>query len=55
MLVVPEGVRRAQVSEDDLAEALRLRVQHDDVSKVRLAYMERSGEITVIPRRPGKP
>lgn len=53
--VVPDGVRRAQVSEDDLAEALRLRVQHDDVSKVGVAYMERSGEITVIPRGAGKP
>ncbi len=49
--VLRDGVRRAQISEDDLAEALRLRIQDEDVSKVAVAYMERSGEISVIPRR----
>ena len=48
--VLKDGVRRAQMSEDDLGEALRLQVQHEDVSKVAVAYMERSGEISVIPR-----
>jgi|SRR5688572_31017184 len=48
---VLDGVRRAQVSEDDLAEALRLKIQDEEVSKVAVAYMERSGEISVIPRR----
>lgn len=49
--VLHDGVRRAQLSEDDLAAVLRLQIQEEDVSKVALAYMERSGEISVIPRR----
>jgi uncharacterized membrane protein YcaP (DUF421 family) len=49
--VLQDGVRRAQVSEDDLAEALRLKIQDEEVSKVAAAYMERSGEISVIPHR----
>lgn len=48
--VLHDGVRRAQISEEDLAEALRLQIQDEDVSKVAIAYMERSGEISVIPR-----
>lgn len=48
--VLPEGVRRAQISEEDLAAALRLQIRDEDVSKVALAYMERSGDISVIPR-----
>jgi uncharacterized membrane protein YcaP (DUF421 family) len=51
--VLRDGARRAQLSDDDLAEALRLRLQHEDVSKVAAAYMERSGEISVIPRLRG--
>jgi uncharacterized membrane protein YcaP (DUF421 family) len=51
--VLQDGVRRAQMSEDDLAEALRLQMKDDDVSKVAIAYMERSGEISVIPRPRG--
>jgi uncharacterized membrane protein YcaP (DUF421 family) len=51
--VLQDGVRRAQISEDDLAEALRLQIHDDDLSKVAVAYMERSGEISVIPRRGG--
>src|SRR5688572_4763468 len=31
--VLQDGVRRAQISEDDLAEALRLQIQDEDVSK----------------------
>jgi uncharacterized membrane protein YcaP (DUF421 family) len=49
--VLQEGVRRAQLSEDDLVAVLRLQIQDEDVSKVAVAYMERSGEISVIPRR----
>ena len=49
--VLQDGVRRAQVSEEDLAAVLRLQIQDEDVSRVALAYMERSGQISVIPRR----
>ena len=49
--ILKEGMRRAYITDDDLAEALRLRVHNDDVSTVAAAYMERSGEISVILRR----
>lgn len=44
-----EGLRRANITDDDLAEALRLQMHTDDVSRVAAAYMERSGDISVIP------
>jgi uncharacterized membrane protein YcaP (DUF421 family) len=50
--VLEDGMRRAKITEDDFAEALRLQVRDDDVSKVEAAYMERSGAISVIPRKP---
>lgn len=49
--VLKDGMRRAKVTEDDFAEALRLQVHDDDPSKVQAAYMERSGAISVIPRK----
>ncbi len=44
-----EGVRKAGLSRLDIEQALRLEVHHADLSKVRLAYMERNGAISVIP------
>jgi uncharacterized membrane protein YcaP (DUF421 family) len=49
--VMREGMRRAHVTDEDLAEALRLQVNDDDTSNVQAAYMERSGAISVIPRK----
>jgi uncharacterized membrane protein YcaP (DUF421 family) len=49
--VLEDGMRRANITEEDFAEALRLQVHDDDPSKVQAAYMERSGAISVIPRR----
>jgi uncharacterized membrane protein YcaP (DUF421 family) len=49
--VLKDGMRRAKITEDDFAEALRLQLHDDDVSKVQEAYMERSGAISVIPKR----
>jgi uncharacterized membrane protein YcaP (DUF421 family) len=49
--VLRKGMRRAQITDDDLAEALRLQIHDDDPSRVAAAYMERSGEISVITRR----
>ena len=49
--VLHEGMRRANLTDDDLAEALRLQVHDDDPSRVAAAYMERSGDISVIPRK----
>ena len=47
--VLREGMRRANITDDDLAEALRLQVHDDDPAAVAAAYMERSGAISVIP------
>jgi uncharacterized membrane protein YcaP (DUF421 family) len=46
-----QGVREAGVSTHDLAQALRLQAQETDISKVQLAYLERNGNISVIPTR----
>ena len=44
-----QGVRRAGVSTHDLEEVLRLQTQATDPSKVKLAYLERNGKISIIP------
>lgn len=51
--VLEEGKRRAHITDDDLAEALRLQIHDDDPARVAAAYMERSGDISVIPRHRG--
>jgi uncharacterized membrane protein YcaP (DUF421 family) len=43
-----EALNRHQVSHDDLMEDLRLNGKLEDISKVKLAQLERSGEISVI-------
>jgi uncharacterized membrane protein YcaP (DUF421 family) len=48
-VVQPEGMQRASLSENDLAEALRLQASVMEPSKVRLAYLERDGNVSVIP------
>ena len=47
--VLRDGMRRANITDDDLAEALRLQIHDDDPARVQVAYMERSGAISVIP------
>lgn len=44
------AMRRAEVSENDLLEALRLHGGTEDPERVRRAYLERNGEISVLPR-----
>lgn len=44
-----EHMRKAKISENDLAEALRIEVKHEDVTKIQAAYLERNGKISVIP------
>jgi uncharacterized membrane protein YcaP (DUF421 family) len=46
-----EGMRRANVTLADLAQVLRLQTNGTDPSKVRLAYLERNGEISVVPQQ----
>ncbi len=47
--VQQEGVRHSSVSNQDLVQALRLNSGHTDPSKIKLAYLERNGQISVIP------
>jgi uncharacterized membrane protein YcaP (DUF421 family) len=41
-------VREASISDHDLGQALRLRGKLTDPTKVRLAYLERNGSVSVI-------
>ncbi len=51
--IVEENLRAAEISRPDLEEALRLAGQVDDPAAVRLAYLERNGRISVLPRQGG--
>jgi uncharacterized membrane protein YcaP (DUF421 family) len=46
-----DEMRKAGVSEHDLEQALRLQARRTDLAGIRLAYLERSGEISFIPDR----
>jgi uncharacterized membrane protein YcaP (DUF421 family) len=43
-----ENMRRNHVSEHDLEEDMRLSVKTDDLSKIKIARVERSGDISFI-------
>jgi uncharacterized membrane protein YcaP (DUF421 family) len=45
-----QGMRRAALSEHDLGQALRLRSNQTDPAQIKLAYLERNGGISIIPR-----
>lgn len=49
-----EGMRSSGLSRRDLEERLRLGAKETDISKIRLAVLERNGSISVVPeeRRP---
>jgi uncharacterized membrane protein YcaP (DUF421 family) len=47
--VQQQGMRQAGLSDHDLRQALRMQNDHTDPAKIRLAYLERSGSISVIP------
>jgi uncharacterized membrane protein YcaP (DUF421 family) len=44
-----QGMRRGRLSHRDLAEALRMQGKAPDVTKIRLAYLERNGRISMVP------
>ena len=46
--VRPEAMRRSEVSEQDLREALRLNANVADPSTVAAAYLERNGQISAV-------
>jgi uncharacterized membrane protein YcaP (DUF421 family) len=42
------SLRQSHISENDLLEALRLRANTDDLSRVKAAYKERNGEVSFV-------
>lgn len=44
-----EGMRRGSITERDLAQAVRMQTGQADAAKVKIAYLERNGEISIIP------
>ncbi len=44
-----DEMRRASITSKDLTEALRLRTNQSDPGKVKRAYLERNGSISIIP------
>jgi uncharacterized membrane protein YcaP (DUF421 family) len=44
-----EGMRRGSITDDDLTQAIRLKTNQTDPSKIKLAYLERDGQISAIP------
>lgn len=47
-----KGLRKTSVSAKDLEEALRIESHVTEPESVQLAYLERNGGISVIPRKP---
>lgn len=45
---VAKNLRSVQITETDLQEAVRKKLNVDDMSEVREIYMDRSGELSVI-------
>lgn len=45
-----DAMRKSRITEQDLLEAIRSEGEEPDVSRLRSAYLERSGDISVIPR-----
>jgi len=46
------GMQRTGITEHDLTEALRQHSKEDDLRSIKLAYLERSGRISIIPFKP---
>ena len=44
-----DALKRYNVTDHDLQEALRMRIKSEDLAKLKDAFLERSGEISVIP------
>ena len=44
-----KGMREGNITENDLTQAIRLNTNQTDPSKIKTAYLERDGSISVIP------
>jgi uncharacterized membrane protein YcaP (DUF421 family) len=47
-----QGMQKTGIGPHDLEQALRLRGEETDLSKIKLAYLERNGSVSVIPYPP---
>lgn len=47
-IVQEDSMRRAHITENDLTGAIRLQTNQTDPARVKLAYMERNGEISIV-------
>jgi uncharacterized membrane protein YcaP (DUF421 family) len=47
--LLDDALKRYNITEHDLEAALRVKVKSGDLAKLKDAYLERSGEISVIP------
>ena len=48
--VIETGMRRNDLSVHDLQEDMRLKGRVDEISKIKVAYAERDGHISVVPK-----
>jgi uncharacterized membrane protein YcaP (DUF421 family) len=48
--IVKAGMRRNDLSLHDLEEDMRSKGQVDEISKIKLAYAERDGHISIVPK-----
>jgi uncharacterized membrane protein YcaP (DUF421 family) len=48
--MIEAGMRRNDLSEHDLQEDMRIHGQVDDVSQIKVAYAERNGHISIVPK-----
>jgi uncharacterized membrane protein YcaP (DUF421 family) len=46
-----EGMRQASITDHDLRQALRTETQQTDPDQIEVAYLERSGKVSVVPYR----
>lgn len=44
-----DGMRKGSITERDLTQAIRVQTGHREYSKIKRAYLERNGEISIIP------
>jgi uncharacterized membrane protein YcaP (DUF421 family) len=47
-VIQPAGMRRGHITANDLTSALRIQTNQTDPARVRLAYLERNGQISII-------
>ncbi|HSK70445.1 MAG TPA: YetF domain-containing protein [Pyrinomonadaceae bacterium] len=49
--IIEEAMQKSKIGKNDLMQALREEANIEDVEDVKTAYIERDGNITVIPKR----